>query len=77
MVTVHHHRDHDPRARERGARDSRVARSEGAHRVEDMRDASDPEIEGVVRLLGGRVRVSRRHCDAALAQARDEYVCPG
>jgi hypothetical protein len=42
-----------------------------------MRDASDPEIEGVVRLLGGRVRVSRRHCDAALAQPLDECVCPG
>jgi hypothetical protein len=42
-----------------------------------MRDASDPEVEGVVGLLGRGVRVPSRDRDAALAQPLDERVRPG
>ena len=76
-MAVHDHADHDARARERRSGDPRVSRAEGAHRVEDVRDAADAEVEGVVGLHRRRVRVARRDRHAALAQPLDERVRAG
>ena len=68
--------DDDVRARQGGPGDPRVAVAEGAHRVEEVRDGPNPGVEGGVRLLRGRVRVSERDGDAASEQEVDEGVGP-
>ena len=55
----------DVGSRERRARDSGIAMVERTHGVEEVRHAPHAEIEGDVRLLGGRVRVAARDRDLA------------
>ena len=77
VVAVHDHSDHDAGAREGRAGDPRITGAEGTHGVEDVGDAADSEVEGVVGLARRRVRVPGRHRDPALAQALDERIRPG
>ena len=58
--------------RKRRADDTRIAVMERAHGVEEVRDAPHAEIEGRVRLLGGRVGVTARDGDLAAEQQLDD-----
>ena len=62
---------------QRGSDDAGVAVVERAHRVEQVRDAPHAEIEGLVRLLGARVRVAGRDRDLASEQAFDHRARAG
>ena len=74
VVAVDDHLHEDVTPRERDADDARIARAARAHRVEQVRDGGDAELERCVRLGGGRVRVARRDDDAARAAAGDQRV---
>jgi len=49
-----------------------AARAEGPHRVEQVRHGRHAEIEGCVRLSGGRVRVPCGDDDLALEEVLDQ-----
>ena len=66
--------DDDVVARERGARDARVAVPERTHRVEEVRDRAHADVERGVRLLCGRVRVAARDDDLAAQERLDQRV---
>ena len=74
VVAVDNHRDHDIGAGESDAGDAWVTRAERAHGVEDVGDRADAEVERVLGVRGGRVRVAGRDGDAALAEPLDQRV---
>ena len=78
VVAVDDHLHVDVAARQRDADDAGIARAERPHRVEEVRDGRDAEVERRVRLLRGRVRVPGRDDDAALEQrAGSARLAPG
>ena len=63
--------------REGGAGDPGISMPERAHRVEEMRHAPHSGVEGGVRLVRGRVRVTARDDDLASQQRLDQRVRAG
>src|SRR5207342_2012595 len=70
---LHHHVG----AGERGSDNPRITVMERSHRVEEVRDAADAEVERRFRLLCGRVRVAERDGDLAAEEPLDDRACTG
>ena len=75
MHAVEDDLDHDIRSGEGRARDPGIAVVVWAHRVEEMRDGVDAEVEPGVRLLGRRVGVAEGDRHSSLEQSAHEIVC--
>src|ERR671923_285526 len=74
VVSVEDDLDDHVGPRECGARDTRIAVAERAHRIEEVRHGSHAGVEGGGGLRGPGVAVSERHGDAAPEQEVDEGV---